>query len=175
MHYACKTDYNSCSTVPVPYAIRCLILACGNTLRSDDGVGRKLAEWAEKRFRDEPGVRVISVHQWTPEFSEDVAAARFVIFIDCSIATPAGFIEMSSVTPEAKAASIDHHLSPQELLTLADEFYNALPLDAQLLTIGAGSVSLGEGLSDEVLAALPHAITLLESTVLQSLANEVKP
>jgi Ni,Fe-hydrogenase maturation factor len=36
-----------------PTQARCLILACGNTLRGDDGVGPWLAEWAEKRFREE--------------------------------------------------------------------------------------------------------------------------
>ena len=33
-----------------PTPARCLILACGNTLRSDDGVGPWLAEWAEETF-----------------------------------------------------------------------------------------------------------------------------
>ena len=54
---------------------RCLILACGNTLRSDDGVGPKLAAWAEERFRQESEVRVISRQQFTPELAELIAAA----------------------------------------------------------------------------------------------------
>jgi Ni,Fe-hydrogenase maturation factor len=33
-----------------PPQVRVLILACGNTLRSDDGVGPWLAEWAEQHF-----------------------------------------------------------------------------------------------------------------------------
>ncbi len=31
--------------------IQCLILACGNTLREDDGVGPFLAQWAEEHWR----------------------------------------------------------------------------------------------------------------------------
>jgi hydrogenase maturation protease len=62
---------------------RCLILACGNTLRGDDGVGLWLAEWAEQRFSDQPGVRIIADHQWTPELAEDVARAQSLLFIDC--------------------------------------------------------------------------------------------
>jgi len=64
---------------------RCLILACGNTLRSDDGVGPNLAAWAEERFRQDPDVRVISRQQWTPDLAEDIAPADSVLFIDASV------------------------------------------------------------------------------------------
>ena len=49
---------------------RCLILACGNTLRGDDGVGPWLAEWAENQFRTESQICVIARQQWTPELAE---------------------------------------------------------------------------------------------------------
>jgi len=51
---------------------RCLILACGNTLRGDDGTGPWLAEWAEKRFAAEAGVRVVIRQQWAPELAEEL-------------------------------------------------------------------------------------------------------
>ena len=69
---------------------RCLVLACGNTLRSDDGVGPKLAAWAEERFRENPEVRVISRQQWTPDLAEDIAGADSVLFVDASVKPPAG-------------------------------------------------------------------------------------
>ena len=157
------------------YTVRCVVLACGNSLRSDDGVGRWLAEWADKHFRDESGVRVVSAHQWTPEFAEDVAGARFVVFVDCSIATPAGFVRITPVAASAKSAAIFHHLSPQELLALARELYDFSPLDAQLLTVGAGSTEFGESFSNEVNAALPKAIALLEETVHKFLVDVEEP
>ena len=55
--------------------VRCLVLACGNTLRSDDGVGPWLADWVEARFAAEPTVRVIARQQWTPDLAEDIAQA----------------------------------------------------------------------------------------------------
>ena len=58
------------------FAARCLILACGNTLREDDGVGPFLAQWAEERWRDDPRVRVLCDHQWTPDMAEEIAAAE---------------------------------------------------------------------------------------------------
>ena len=56
-----------------PAKTRCLILACGNTLRSDDGIGPWLPDWAEKQFESDPRVRVISRQQWTPDLAADIA------------------------------------------------------------------------------------------------------
>src|ERR1039458_10123617 len=58
----------------------CLVLACGNTLRSDDGVGLRLAEWAAHRFRDDSNVRVLARQQWTPDLAEEIAASESVLF-----------------------------------------------------------------------------------------------
>jgi hypothetical protein len=53
--------------------VSCLILACGNPLRGDDGVGPWLAEWAAQHFRDQSLVRVRASAQWTPELAEEIA------------------------------------------------------------------------------------------------------
>ena len=83
--------------VRTPY--RCLILACGNTLRSDDGLGPRLAEWAEQQFLTEPAVRVLSRQQWTPELAEDIAAAESVLFIDCSAESAPGLVKLAPLSP----------------------------------------------------------------------------
>jgi hydrogenase maturation protease len=152
---------------------RCLILACGNTMRSDDGAGLWLAEWAERRFKDQPGVRVLADHQWTPELAEDVACAESVLFIDCSLATAPGSVHLSPVEPSAAGQGINtHHQNAAELLALARDLYNAQPQSAQLLTIGAGSIELGEEFSPAVAAVLPEACRLIEETVLSFRAIE---
>ena len=74
---------------------RCLILACGNTLRGDDGVGPWLADWAENRFRAEADVRVLAPQQWTPELAEDIAHAESVLFVDASLASAPGSVSLS--------------------------------------------------------------------------------
>jgi hydrogenase maturation protease len=153
-------------------AIRCLILACGNTLRGDDGVGLWLAEWAERRFRNHPAVRIIADHQWTPELAEDVAHAHSVLFIDCSFASPPGVINLTHVEPaDGERKQGTHHLDAAQLLALAHEYYNSLPRSAQQLTIGAGSTGLGEKFSNEVTAALPEACRMTEETVLRLLSR----
>jgi hydrogenase maturation protease len=145
---------------------RCLILACGNTLRGDDGVGLWLAEWAGQRFSGQPGVRILADHQWTPELAEDVAQAQSVLFIDCSFAIPAGAINLTPVEPADEGhGKGTHHLDASHLLALARDFYASLPRSAQQLTVGAGSTGLGEKFSPAVTAALPEACRLIEETV----------
>jgi hydrogenase maturation protease len=147
---------------------RCLILACGNTLRGDDGVGLWLAEWAEQRFSGQPGVRIIADHQWTPELAEDVARAQSVLFIDCSLDSEPGSLHLSPVKPAPGGPEHNtHHLGAAELLALGRELYNSLPREALQLTIGAGSIDLGEAFSPAVTAALPKACRLIEDTILQ--------
>ena len=144
----------------------CLILACGNPLRGDDGVGLWLAAWAEERFRDEPGVRVIACQQWGPELAEEVALAQLVLFLDLSLESAAGAIEIAQVAPGQQRAGLStHHLNPSELLGLTKELYTSLPRHSVLLTVGAGSAELREGLSAAVSAALPEACARIEEIV----------
>ncbi len=151
---------------------KCFILACGNTLRGDDGVGPWLAEWAEKRFREDSQVRVLVRQQWTPELAEEIARAHSVLFIDCSVDSAPGSVRLVPVEPAAGSQALaTHHLGAAELLALVRELYNSLPVNAQLLTIGAGSTGLGEQFSEAVKAALPHACRLIEETVLRLLGR----
>ena len=147
-------------------AARCLILACGNTLREDDGIGPYLAQWAEERWRDDPRVRVLCDHQWTPEMVEEVAQAESVIFVDCATDTPAGHVRTSPVEPAASGSKIGtHHLEAPQLLALSRDLYSATPHNALLITVGAGSLELREGFSAAVSAALPIAQQTLAESV----------
>jgi hydrogenase maturation protease len=151
---------------------RCLILACGNTLRGDDGAGPWLAEWAANRFRSEAGICVIARQQWTPELAEEIARADSVLFIDCSMESAPGSVNLAPVEPAASSDGLaTHHLSAAQLLALVCELYDSLPRNAQLLTIGAGSTQLGEELSGPMKAVLPEACRLLEETVLRLLGG----
>jgi hydrogenase maturation protease len=149
---------------------RCLILACGNTLRSDDGIGPWLAAWAAEKFRDDPGVRIISRQQWTPDLAEDIAQAESVLFIDCSIESAPGSLSIVEVQPSPSAQGLaTHHQSASDLLALARELYRPHPRQALLLTIGAGNTELGEAFSEAVLSAIPRACALFEETILNLL------
>ena len=151
---------------------RCLILACGNTLRSDDGVGPRLAAWAEERFRDQPQVQVISRQQWPPELAADIADADSVLFIDASVKSKAGRVSLVPVSSRVNdSATNSHHLSANQLLGLTRSLYGSIKSHAMLLSIGAGSTDLGESLSEPVAAALPRAQGILEKAVLRFLGR----
>jgi hydrogenase maturation protease len=151
---------------------RCLILACGNTLRSDDGVGPWLAEWAEQHFSNQPEIRVISRQQWTLDLAEDIAQAESVLFIDSSVESAPGSVHVIEVYPASGTEGLaTHHQGTPQLLALACELYNSLPRHAMLLTVGAGSTELGEKFSASVTASLPAACELLEETVLRLLTT----
>ncbi len=150
----------------------CLVLACGNTLRSDDGVGPKLAEWAAQRFRDDSHVRVLARQQWTPDLAEEIAGADSVLFVDSCIDSAPGRVNLSPVPLHFNGSEPSSHLvDPPELLGLSHSLYGSILANAMLLTVGAGSTELGESLSAPVEAALPRAQGVLEKTVLRFLEN----
>ena len=153
------------------FPARCLILACGNTLRGDDGIGPWLAQWAEERFRDEASVRVVASQQWTLELVDEVARAETVLFIDCSAEAEPGAVGVIEVEAGSAEGVGTHHLGAPELMAVARDLYGSLPRAAMLLTVGAGSLELGEEFSAAVKAALPEACRMLDETVVRLLAE----
>jgi len=155
---------------------RCLILACGNTLRGDDGVGLWLADWVGRRFAGQAGVRILARQQWTPELSEDVARAESVLFIDCSVDSEPGSVRLRGVEAASGNQGLaTHHQGAAELLALAHALYDSAPRNAQLLTVGAGSTELGEVFSSAVRSAMPGSCRLIEETVLRWLGEPERP
>ena len=134
--------------------------------------GPWLAQWVEERLADEPGVRVISRQQWTLELAEEIEGAETVLFIDCSIAAEPGSVRVVDVEPAAATQGANtHQQGAPELLALARDLYNSLPRAAVLLTVGAGSVELGEEFSAALLDAIPLACAKVEETVGRLLAG----
>ena len=62
---------------------RVLIVAYGNPLRSDDGVGWVVAEELRRRLAS-PEVEVLQLQQLLPEVAESLSRADTVIFVDAS-------------------------------------------------------------------------------------------
>ncbi|SPE23654.1 Ni,Fe-hydrogenase maturation factor (hox operon) [Candidatus Sulfotelmatomonas gaucii] len=151
---------------------RCLVLACGNTLRSDDGVGPKLAEWAAERFQKNEDVRVVARQQWTPDLAKDIADADSVLFVDSSLNSIPGRVSLAAVASNrGNGDAATHHLEAHELLGLTRSIYGSIADHAMLLTVGVGSTELGETFSEPVEAALPRARGVLEKAVLRFIQN----
>lgn len=138
-----------------------LIVGYGNGLRSDDGVGRAVAE----RLADDPrlaGSTVLSLHQLTPELAVDISRASVVVLIDAVLGGRPGEITVGRLTPAvastvASTASFTHHLDAASLVALATGLFGGDPL-VHLVTIAGASMEVGDALTPIVAAALPRAV-----------------
>ena len=84
-------------------------------------------------------------------------------FVDATLGVPPG--KVAVVRLEAGSAgqgALVHHVDPAQLLALAGQLYGRAP-EAFLVTIGAASTELGEGLSQLVAAAVPNAVAAIHS------------
>ena len=147
------------------YRDRCLILACGNPLRGDDGAAWHIAEAAyEVGFP--PSVRIIFQQQWTPDLAEDIARAEGVLFVDCALTAPPGSVSIAPIAPAfERPPFLTHHQDPATLLALSFLYYDHLPRRSDLLLIGAESINHTEKLSPPVQAAVPRALALIKQWV----------
>ena len=140
-----------------------LLLACGNPLRGDDGVGWKIAEALEL----DPAyasVKVIITQQFTPELAEDLRDADTVVFVDASATTAAGEVTVVELNPaEAMPRMLTHHMPPDSLLKLTQELYGKRPQRACAVVVGGESFELGEKLTEAVQAAIPKAVAALQN------------
>jgi hydrogenase maturation protease len=143
---------------------RVLIVGYGNPLRGDDGAGQAVAQ-ALADPADMPGIEIVQCHQLMPELAEPLATVDLAVFVDAIQAGPPGSIAITRLQQAAMAASgFDHHLEPDALLGLASRLYGRAP-DGFLVSVGAFSLALGEGLSEPVAAALPEAIAAVRRLV----------
>jgi hydrogenase maturation protease len=138
-----------------------LVLAYGNTLRTDDGFAWRAAEALAARLQGAhlgECVFVRTLHQLTPELSEDVAAADGVVFLDARMDGVPGELHVATLgASEALASSFAHSLTPAMLVSLADLLFGRKPR-AALVTVTGESFELGEGLSPIVAAAVDLAV-----------------
>jgi hydrogenase maturation protease len=142
---------------------RALVLACGNTLRGDDGAALHIVRGLQQGGC-EPETLIHFEQQWTPELAEAISEAELVIFVDASRAVPPGEISCQRLNPIYKStASSSHQTTPASLLALAEELYKAHPAGAFLVTIGGASFELTEELSEPVRKAVPHAVESIKA------------
>ncbi len=148
---------------------RVLVLAFGNPLRGDDGVGWHAAQALAPEF-DGEDVRVQYCEQLTPDLAEPVSRSRRVIFIDASAAEEPGRVACLPLVSSAEApGSFSHEISPSALLAIADALYGTKP-KACLVSLGAESFEFGQGLSASVAKSLPALLACVREQI--SLAED---
>lgn len=143
------------SGVSKSWATDFLIIGYGNTLRSDDGIGPRVAE-AIAAWRL-PNVRAIALHQLTPELAESLASAEVAIFVDARVGDPTApghanvtfeSIAATDADPAEAIAPSEHTSDPRRLLALTKRIYGRCP-QAWLVSIPGVNFELGETLSEQ--------------------------
>lgn len=140
-----------------------LLLACGNALRQDDGVGLRIAEAAEHLF-PASRLRIVAAQQFTPEMAADLAATELAIFVDASAVDDPGSIRVCPVQPCHDLPGT-HGIDPAALLAMAQEFCGHVPAHAFALTVGAGRFGYCEEMSGSLRQAVPRALRLVTNLV----------
>ena len=122
---------------------RLLVIGYGNELRSDDGVGPRVAAAVEQL--NLPGVRTIACHQLTPELADAVSKAQRVVFVDATVDTVAE-IQLRELEPAETRRITAHAGDPRTLLALARDVFGRCPA-AWWLTIPIDQTGFGNELS----------------------------
>jgi hydrogenase maturation protease len=149
---------------PAPGTAGVLVVGYGNPLRGDDGLGLR----AVTLLAEDPrlgGVEITWRHQLTPELAADFKDAALVVLIDVNAVAPAGAVSVMRLDPTpSSAAASSHHVDPGELLGLARELWGAAPA-VFVVSAGAATFELGDGLSPEVERALPEVVEAVVAIV----------
>ena len=145
---------------------RVLVIGYGNELRSDDGVGPRVARAiAARKLRE---VEAICSHQLLPEMAELVAGARAVIFIDAA-AVAEDSVAVRPLDVATEEAALGHTSDPSWLLALTQALSGRVPL-AWLVTVSAPNLDFGESLS----ASAERGAAEADRLVLRLLTEELR-
>lgn len=137
---------------------RVLVVGYGNIMRRDDAAGVHAAHQLEERYRDCGEVRVIAAHQLTPELAEDLADAKYVLFLDAAAANPPGKIVEAPLAADGVVGALEHSVSPGALLVFSEQLYGEAP-SAFVLTINGSSFEVGTGISPVVSAMMGEFVS----------------
>jgi len=122
-----------------------LVIGYGNTLRSDDGVGPRVAE-AVGALRL-AGVRTLICQQLSPEHSDLISQAEAVVFVDAAVDAPRE-VQLRPLEPNESTQLMAHAADPRTMLALARDVFGHAPR-AWWLTIPAQNLEFSEELSAE--------------------------
>ena len=143
---------------------RVLVLACGNTLREDDGIGPEVARvFAEHLAAGQADVLVC--HQLSPELADPVGRAELVVFVDAAAEGVPGTIRIEEIPPASEVpGGFTHSLTPATLLALTMAIYGRSPRAVQVSVAGE-SFGFGSELSETARHALPVAVDCLKEVI----------
>jgi hydrogenase maturation protease len=140
-----------------------LIIGYGNPLRRDDGIGWHIVhELLKSRYSS--NVEIVARVQLTPELAEPISRAGMVLFIDASRECRPGEIRQGRILAQEMKSALNHHVSAEGLLQLADDVYYARP-EAYVFSVGVESFAYGEELSQVVAEAFPLLLAKVQDFI----------
>lgn len=140
-----------------------LVIGYGNTLRGDDGIGQIIASELMARVKTD-AIDILTRHQLTPELVEPISAADTVFFIDASVGTQVGRIDVRPVEASTSEGAFTHHVTPESLLTASQTLYNASPRGF-IISITGNDFEYRAQLSDQMQSQLPSIVTTIEGLI----------
>ncbi len=150
-----------------------LVLAYGNPLRSDDGLGRIVAQRLTSDLAGDSAladVLVLADHQLTPELAEPISRAQFVIFVDAREGEHPGRIDCRVVSPDGNGSmAFSHDVDPPSLMLLARLLYGSSPT-AVVISVDGDDFGYGMELSPEVQATLPDVVKCIRDVLADGVA-----
>jgi hydrogenase maturation protease len=137
---------------------RILIYGIGNPSRQDDALGivfiEKLQEWVEREKL--PNITFDSNYQLNIEDAYDISERDVVVFVDASVEPIDGF-HFHQIFPGDSISISSHSMSPESVLSLCDELYDAKPAGF-LLTIKGFSWELDSKMTTKAEENLDSAV-----------------
>jgi hydrogenase maturation protease len=132
-----------------------LVIGYGNSLRSDDGAGVRVAEAVAAQGL--PGVMALAVHQLTPELAERLADVELAVFVDARVGGDGLEAAISPVEPSSPLCPNGHLSDPRSLLALARWLYGHSPR-AWLLTVPGVQFSIDAEISETAARGIDRAV-----------------
>jgi hydrogenase maturation protease len=139
--------------------VKLLVIGYGNTLRSDDGVGPRVAEAVEQL--NLPGVQTFTCQQLSPEHADLIARAAKVVFVDAAVDAPRE-VQWRELAPGETTQLMAHAADPRTMLALARDVFGHAP-QAWWLTIPAVRLEFGEDLTLEAQRGCAEAVQKIRS------------
>ncbi|HHP7231542.1 MAG TPA: hydrogenase maturation protease [Xenococcaceae cyanobacterium] len=102
-----------------------LVIGYGNSLRSDDSIGVRIAEIVASWHL--PEVRSLSRPQLTPELAADLAQVDLVIFVDACQILDLDTVKLHSLKPLDSNELRSHFSNPRAILSLTQAVYGKCP------------------------------------------------
>jgi hydrogenase maturation protease len=118
-----------------------IAIGYGNELRSDDGIGQRVAKALHLS-----NVQSLAVQQLTPELAQNLAYADLAIFIDACFASQSSEIQVEPLSPAFSNIIAGHLGDPSSLLALTKAIYGYCPRSWWIKVPGV-NFELGQSLS----------------------------